>query len=204
MTQIAREVHVRIVDYPLCDRIRDLRQGSLGRMIRVVGVVTRRTGVFPMIQAAAYDCVSCNQLLGPFHGIASRPVACSNCQQTGPFRVNSSKSVYGNYQKLTIQETPGSVPAGRVPRYKDVILLGDLVDVARPGEEVDVIGVYTQQSSEQFANAKESHNSFPVFSTIIDAISVRKRNSGPGAGLSDDDRRRIRDLGSDPQVQLSL
>ena len=31
---------------------------------------------------------------------------------------------------------------GRVPRYKDVILLGDLIDVARPGEEVEVTGVY--------------------------------------------------------------
>lgn len=32
------------------------------------------------------------------------------------------------------QESPGSVPPGRVPRYKDVILLADLIDRARPGE----------------------------------------------------------------------
>lgn len=32
------------------------------------------------------------------------------------------------------KESPGSVPPGRVPRHKDVILLADLIDRARPGE----------------------------------------------------------------------
>jgi DNA replicative helicase MCM subunit Mcm2 (Cdc46/Mcm family) len=48
--------------------------------------------------------------------------------------------VYQNYQKLTLQETPGSVPAGRLPRHKEVILLADLIDCARPGEEIEVTG----------------------------------------------------------------
>lgn len=57
---------------------------------------------------------------------------------TSHFLVNTHKSEYGNYQRLTLQESPGSVPPGRVPRYKDVVLLGDLVDIARPGEEIEV------------------------------------------------------------------
>ena len=32
------------------------------------------------------------------------------------------------------------MPAGRLPRHKEVILLHDLIDKARPGEEVDVTG----------------------------------------------------------------
>jgi DNA replicative helicase MCM subunit Mcm2 (Cdc46/Mcm family) len=55
--------------------------------------------------------------------------------------VNASQTIYKNYQKLTLQETPGSVPAGRLPRHKEVILLYDLIDCARPGEEVEVTGV---------------------------------------------------------------
>jgi DNA replicative helicase MCM subunit Mcm2 (Cdc46/Mcm family) len=55
-------------------------------------------------------------------------------------QVNASETVYQNYQKLTLQETPGSVPAGRLPRHKEVILLNDLIDCARPGEEVEVTG----------------------------------------------------------------
>ncbi len=37
---------------------------------------------------------------------------------------------------MTLQESPGSVPAGRLPRHREVILLWDLIDSAKPGEEV--------------------------------------------------------------------
>lgn len=42
--------------------------------------------------------------------------ACPMCQQSGSFHIENEKSIYRNYQKWTIQETPGTVPAGRVPR----------------------------------------------------------------------------------------
>ena len=58
-------------------------------------------------------------------------------------QVSATESVYQNYQKLTLQETPGSVPAGRLPRHKEVVLLHDLIDVARPGEEVEITGAMT-------------------------------------------------------------
>ena len=37
---------------------------------------------------------------------------------------------------MTLQESPGSVPPGRLPRHREVILLWDLIDSAKPGEEV--------------------------------------------------------------------
>ena len=55
-------------------------------------------------------------------------------------QVNVKDTVYRNYQKVTLQESPGSVPAGRLPRSKEIILLHDLVDSVRPGEEVVVTG----------------------------------------------------------------
>jgi DNA replication licensing factor MCM2 len=50
--------------------------------------------------------------------------------------------VYKNYQKLTLQESPGTVPPGRLPRQREVILLWDLIDSAKPGEEVEITGYH--------------------------------------------------------------
>ena len=46
------------------------------------------------------------------------------------------QTLYKNYQRVTIQESPGKVPAGRLPRSKDAILLDDLCDTCKPGDEI--------------------------------------------------------------------
>ncbi len=184
---------------PISDRLRDLRQGDLNSLIRVSGVVTKRTGVFPQAKAVAYDCKSCGHTIGPLHVLAGaeapRPTTCSLCAGT-VFNINNKMTVYGNFQKLTLQEMPGSVPPGRVPRYKDVILLADLIDVARPGEEIDVCGVYMH--SMQGISAKVT--GFPVFATVIEANCVQKRQGTTSSVISDEDKRRIKELAMDPQV----
>ena len=58
-------------------------------------------------------------------------------------QVNMEKTLYKNYQRITIQESPGKVPPGRLPRSKDSILLGDLCDLCKPGDEIELTGVYT-------------------------------------------------------------
>lgn len=182
------------------DKLRDLRQGDLNNLVRVPGVVTRRTGVFPQMLSVVYDCTTCGRDIGPFrlNGGDMKPEMCPYCEARGPFRVNQSKTKYGNYQKLTLQETPGTVPPGRVPRYKDVVLLGDLIDIARPGEEVEITGIYTHS---QQSMARRS-NGFPVFSTIIEANSIQKKYGGSDSSWTDDERRQILEMAKDPKVIL--
>ena len=170
---------MRITDIPISDKLRDLRQGHLNGLIRVSGVVTKRSTVFPQLKAVCYNCQSCGLLVGPFRtlegGFENRPGMCPGCQTAGgqAFKINHAKSEYDNYQTITLQESPGSVPPGRVPRYKDVVLLGDLIDVVRPGEEVEITGIYMHRC-QRVSNDKTG---FPVFSTQIEANCVQKKNS---------------------------
>lgn len=176
---IHQEIHVRIVDYPVLNHIRDLRETNLQTLIKVHGVITRRTGVFPQLKYVKFDCLKCNQVLGPIFQDSNQEIKityCSNCKSKGPFRMNMEKTVYRNYQKVTIQESPGSVPAGRLPRHREVILLWDLVDTVKPGEEVEVVGIY-KNSYDGILNAKTG---FPVFSTIIEANSIRRKEGFSG------------------------
>jgi DNA replication licensing factor MCM2 len=95
---------------------------------------------------AAFDCISCGFLLGPFVQTTEsevKPTNCPECQRNGPFNLNVEKTLYQNYQRLVVQEAPGKVPAGRLPRSKDVICQSDLTDVCKPGDEVDITGYAT-------------------------------------------------------------
>ena len=50
------------------------------------------------------------------------------------FELDHSNSVYIDWQKLRLQELSGDIPAGSMPRSVDVILRGDCVDKAKPGD----------------------------------------------------------------------
>ncbi|KAK3670621.1 MCM DNA helicase complex subunit [Recurvomyces mirabilis] len=198
--RIHSELHVRITDLPVSYTLRQLRQSHLNCLLRVSGVVTRRTGVFPQLKYIKFDCTKCGITLGPFPQDSNAEVKlsyCQNCQSRGPFTVNSEKTVYRNYQKLTLQESPGTVPAGRLPRHREVILLWDLIDSAKPGEEVEITGVYRNNYDAQLNNK----NGFPVFATILEANHVVKSHDQlAGFRLTEADEREIRALSRDPKI----
>jgi DNA replication licensing factor MCM2 len=73
------------------------------------------------------------------------------------------QTIYRNYQKITLQESPGRIPAGRIPRSKDCIMLADLCDRCKPGDEIDVTGIYTNN----YDGSLNTDQGFPVFSTVI-------------------------------------
>lgn len=65
------------------------------------------------------------------------------------------------------------VAAGRLPRAKDVILLGDLCDSCKPGDEIEVTGVYTNN----YDGSLNTRQGFPVFATIVMANHIAKKDN---------------------------
>lgn len=194
-SQIHPEIHVRISNFPNLLSLRELRERNLNQLVKIHGVVTRRTGVFPQLKYVKFDCLKCGVVLGPFIQDSNTEVRvnfCTNCHAKGPFKLNSEKTLYRNYQRITLQEAPGSVPAGRLPRHREVILLSDLVDVAKPGEDVEIVGIY-KNNYDGHLNAK---NGFPVFATIIEANSIKRKetnsmfsgDSGLSAWVEEDEK----------------
>ncbi|KAL2178112.1 MCM2/3/5 family-domain-containing protein [Thermothelomyces heterothallicus CBS 202.75] len=198
--RIHSEIHVRIFDLPVHYTLRQLRQSHLNCLVRVSGVVTRRTGVFPQLKYVKFDCTKCGVTLGPFQqesNVEVKITYCQSCQSRGPFTLNSEKTVYRNYQKLTLQESPGTVPAGRLPRHREVILLWDLIDKAKPGEEIEVTGIYRNNYDAQLNN----RNGFPVFATILEANNIVKSHDQlAGFRMTEEDEHKIRQLSKDPHI----
>jgi DNA replication licensing factor MCM2 len=203
---IKDDIHVRIADIPIMDSLRDLRRTHLDHLVKVHGVVTRRGEVYPKLQIAYYKCLNreCQAIEGPIRieGVGQEaeslmmPEECPLCEGTH-FKLDSNLSVYGNIQRINLQETPGSVPPGRVPRQKEVFLMHDLIDVARPGEEIEVTGVYEQK----YDSGLTLKSGFPVFSTFLSANHVRKREDASAASnLLESDVRAILELSKDPKI----
>lgn len=214
---IRDEIKVRIADLPMRETLRELRRSHLNQLIKVRGVATRRSGVFPQLRLVKFTCLACGHVVGPFKqqqqgtGLV-KPSSCPHCRTDGPFKLAQEDTVYRNYQRLAIQEPPSEVPAGRMPRHKEIVLLGDMIDVARPGEEVEITGIYGHSLDTNMLAGKSS--GFPIFATVIQANHVVKLakgrhgdNGGGGdddddvAQVTEDDEKAIRKLARDPRIQ---
>lgn len=198
--RVTTEIHVRISDIPLIEEIRTFRKLHLNQFIRTIGVVTATTGVLPQLSLVKYDCVKCGYILGPFvqsQNSDVKPGSCPECQSVGPFSINMEQTLYRNYQKITLQESPGRIPAGRIPRSKEVILLSDLCDLCRPGDEIEVTGVYTNN----YDGSLNTEHGFPVFATVIIANHIVVKDSKQVVqSLTDEDIATIQKLSKDPRV----
>lgn len=203
---IQEDIHVRIADIPIMDSLRDLRRTHLDHLVKVNGVVTRRGEVYPKLQIAYYKCMNrqCQAVEGPIRvdGVGDdavslmMPEECPLCEGSH-FKLDTKLSQYANIQRINLQETPGSVPPGRVPRQKEVFLSHDLIDIARPGEEIEVTGVFEQK----YDSGLTLKSGFPVFSTFLTANHVRKHEDASAASnLQEADVRAIIELSRDPKI----
>lgn len=187
-------IHARVFNLPVVDSIRGLRNTHLNKLIRINGVVTRRSGVFSLYSIVKFTCTKCKATFGPFIGKDLKPTSCFECQGRGPFVVNTNETVYKDFQKLTVQEIPGTVPSGSLPRSKDVLLYFDLIDSVKPGDEVDITGIFRNN----FSISLNIKNGFPVFSTVIEATSIKRKITK--MEMTEDDIRDIKELAKNPNV----
>ena len=63
--KIHSKIYVRIRDLPVEDQLRDLRQIHLNALIKIRGVVTKRSGVNPELFQIYFRC-KCGLLKGPY------------------------------------------------------------------------------------------------------------------------------------------
>uniref|UniRef100_A0A915CM92 DNA replication licensing factor MCM2 n=1 Tax=Ditylenchus dipsaci TaxID=166011 RepID=A0A915CM92_9BILA len=184
--RVTAEIKVRIKNFVIEEDIRMLRQLHLNMLIKTTGVVTVTTGILPQLAIIKYDCKACSFVLGPFvqrQDEEMKPSTCPSCQSRGPFELNVEQTVYHNYQR-------------RLPRSKDVILLGDLCDTCKPGDEIELTGIYTNS----YDGSLNSKQGFPVFSTVILANHIGKKDRIESESLTDEDIKIIQALSKDSQI----
>ena len=76
-------------------------------------------------------------------------------------------------------------------------MLWDLVDSVRPGEEIEVTGIYRNN----FDVSLNTRNGFPVFATVLEANHIEKKGDQFATfRLTEDDQKAIRSLSRDPRV----
>jgi len=139
-------VTVRLSALPLLTPMRNLGSDHVGKLVMVEGIIIRSTTVQPLVTEAVFRCQRCQTKISvPQTGtFLSFPSRCTDpqCGRTGLFDFLQEESEFVDSQRIRIQEYPEELPPGQTPRNLDTELVGkDMVDVARPGDRVFVVGI---------------------------------------------------------------
>ncbi|KAJ3076017.1 MCM DNA helicase complex subunit [Podochytrium sp. JEL0797] len=154
---------------------RDLNASHLGRVVCLEGIVTKCSLVRPKVAKSVHYCemtalfISREYRDGTSlgHSVPTGSTYPKEDEDGNPLTTEYGLSTYRDFQTLTIQEMPERAPAGRMPRPVDIILDDDLVDIAKPGDRVQIVGVYRSMG-------KGNSSSSATFRTAVLANNVRQ------------------------------
>ena len=82
-----------------------------------------------------------------------------------------NRCVFANKQQIKMQETPDAIPEGETPHTVSMCVFDSLVDEAKPGDRVEITGVYRAVPIRAAPNMRILKS---VYKTYVDVIHVRK------------------------------
>lgn len=165
---------------------RTLSSQYLNHMVSLEGIVTKCSLVRPKVVKSVHY----NEAKNTFHfreyrdqtmtanGAASTSVYPTHDDEGNPLVTEYGYCTYRDHQTISIQEMPERAPAGQLPRGVDVIMDDDMVDRVKPGDRIQLVGIYRSLGNR---NAGQGSS---TFRTLILANNVILLSSKSGGGIA--------------------
>ncbi len=199
------KIIVRVVKLLGREVLRKLGSRQMSKLVMVEGIVVRATPVRPMVQVAAFKCKRCGTMnhVDQNGQFLKAPSICMapDCGRDGPFEFNQEESIFIDSQDLRLQEKPEDLPPGQLPRVLAVKLVGDeIVDLARPGDHVSVVGIVRA-----FAPSLMGMGKLRTFILQLDANSIEVLGKEPETSPpTPEEEEKILKLSRDPLVHKKI
>lgn len=165
---------------------RTLGSALLNRMVSLEGIVTKCSLVRPKIVKSVHYNEAKNTFLFREYrdqtmtvdGPASLSVYPQEDREGNALITEYGYCTYRDHQTISIQEMPERAPAGQLPRGVDVIMDDDMVDRVKPGDRIQLVGMFRSLGN------RNAGSGSAVFRTLILANNVVLLSSKSGGGIA--------------------
>ncbi|MHA1885062.1 MAG: minichromosome maintenance protein MCM, partial [Promethearchaeota archaeon] len=186
--------------------LREMRAKDIDSLIWSNGILVRCSTIRPKLINATFECAVCGSKFDVIQ-LTSRikwPNFCNNkrckAKTQSDFRLISKSSEFIDWQSIMIQELPEELPPGRIPRSVQAILTNDLVDTVKPGDRINIMGIFKSV----LAQSTKSYNS-TLFKTFIDVNCIDPEDKSDRlVELSKEDKKIIEKLSKEPMIQKKI
>lgn len=171
----ADAIQVRPFNLDQTVNMRDLDPSDIDKLISIKGLIIRVSNIVPDMRVGFFTCTQCNTSVTSENvkGRISEPSSCPNpnCQTKHSMVLVHNRCSFSDKQIIKIQETPDSIPDGQTPHSVSLCVYDALVDVARPGDRVEVTGIF--RSTPIRVNSRQRRLK-SLFRTYIDVVHLKR------------------------------
>ncbi|KAI9000301.1 MCM2/3/5 family-domain-containing protein [Gaertneriomyces semiglobifer] len=171
------QMRVRPFNLERSVNLRELNPGDIDQLVTVKGIVIRSSPVIPDLKQAFFRCHVCDQTLEVDNdrGRIEEPTRCprDECQSRNSMQLIHNRCIFADKQISRLQETPDETPDGQTPHTVSMCIYDDLVDVCKPGDRVEITGIF--RGIPVRVNPRR-RGIKPLFKTYVDIVHVKRTN----------------------------
>ncbi|KAJ3441620.1 DNA replication licensing factor mcm7 [Anaeramoeba flamelloides] len=186
--------------------MRSVKASSIGKMVKIRGIVTRITEVKPRVKVATYTCEKCpNEIYQEVNGSTFMPLqACPVCEKNGVLAVlnlQTRGSKFIKFQEIKLQEMSDEVPIGHIPRIITVNAHGEHTRKCTAGDVITITGVFLPRPFKGF----RAITAGLVTETYLEVLNLEKmKQRYQDHHLSEEDVKLIKETAQNENIYTKL
>ncbi|XP_020517369.1 DNA replication licensing factor MCM4 [Amborella trichopoda] len=171
-----KHIQTRVFNLRSSVNMRDLNPSDIEKMVSVKGMIIRCSSIIPEIKEACFRCLICghfSDLIPIDRGRINEPPRCAReeCLAMNSMTLVHNRCRFADKQIVRLQETPDAIPEGGTPHTVSLLMHDKLVDAGKPGDRVEVTGIYRAMSVRVGSTQRTVKS---LFKTYIDCLHLKK------------------------------
>ncbi|TPX51817.1 hypothetical protein SeMB42_g00520 [Synchytrium endobioticum] len=170
-----RGLKVRPFNLDRLVNMRELNPADIDQLVTIKGLMIRSSPVIPDIKQGFFRCLVCDHTVtvDVDRGRIEEPTKCTfpNCDAKNSMRLIHNRCLFSDKQVAKMQETPDETPDGQTPYTCALYLYDDLVDVAKPGDRLEITGIFRGVPVRINARQRTVKS---LFKTYLDVVHIKK------------------------------
>ncbi|KAJ2556987.1 MCM DNA helicase complex subunit [Coemansia sp. RSA 1933] len=172
---VQADLKVRPYNLSASTNMRDLNPSDIDKLVSIRGMLIRSSSVIPDMERAFFRCLQCDwtTTVGIDRGTIAEPTQCGNtaCLQKDTIELVHNRSAFADKQLSRLQETPEVIPDGQTPHTLTLVMHDELVDVAKPGDRLEITGIYRGVPVRTNPRMRTVQ---AIYRTYIDVVHIRR------------------------------